>query len=132
VPSFLNTLAAPSTPPLKMEQTGCSETAAHKIQTPGNYPEENIQHSEHGESLKSRKINTFQINALIQLFFVFCLFRTSCVHHQEDYLYMQLFYDIFFVHLCKQYSRWTDMLDTVSSTSVQLLYCLKRCTKNIS
>jgi hypothetical protein len=29
------------------------ETSAHKIQTPGNYPEENIQHTEHGESLKS-------------------------------------------------------------------------------
>jgi hypothetical protein len=24
--------------------TECSETSAHKIQTPGNYPEENIQH----------------------------------------------------------------------------------------
>ena len=38
---------------MKMEQTECSETSAYKIQTPGNYPEENIQHSEHGESLKS-------------------------------------------------------------------------------
>jgi hypothetical protein len=38
---------------MKMEQTGCSETLAHKIQTPENYPEESIQHSEHGESLKS-------------------------------------------------------------------------------
>jgi hypothetical protein len=28
--------------------------SVYKIQTPGNYPEENIQHSEHGESLKSR------------------------------------------------------------------------------
>jgi hypothetical protein len=37
-----------------MEQTLCSETSAYKIQTPGNYPEENIQHTEHGESLKSR------------------------------------------------------------------------------
>jgi hypothetical protein len=37
-----------------MEQTECSETSAYKIQTPGNYPEESIQHSEHGESLKSR------------------------------------------------------------------------------
>jgi len=27
---------------------------AYKIQTPWNYPEENIQHTEHGESLKSR------------------------------------------------------------------------------
>jgi hypothetical protein len=29
---------------LKMEQTECSETSAYKIQTPGNYPEESIQH----------------------------------------------------------------------------------------
>ena len=34
--------------------TECSETSANKIQTPGNYPEESMQHSEHGESLKSR------------------------------------------------------------------------------
>ena len=27
------------------------ETSAYKIQTPGNYPEENIQHTEHGETL---------------------------------------------------------------------------------
>jgi len=36
-----------------MEQTGCSETSAYKIQTPGNYPEESTKHSEHVESLKS-------------------------------------------------------------------------------
>jgi hypothetical protein len=40
---------------MKMEQTECYETAAYKIQTPGNQPKERIQHSEHGESLKSRK-----------------------------------------------------------------------------
>jgi hypothetical protein len=28
---------------MKMEQTVCSETSAYKIQTPGNYPEVNIQ-----------------------------------------------------------------------------------------
>jgi len=28
---------------MKMEQTECSETSACKIQTPGNYSEENIQ-----------------------------------------------------------------------------------------
>jgi len=39
---------------MKMEQTECSETSAYKIQTPWNYPEESIQHSEQGESLKSR------------------------------------------------------------------------------
>jgi len=38
--------------PIKMEQTGCSETSAYKIQTSGNYPEESIQHTEHGQSLK--------------------------------------------------------------------------------
>ena len=37
-----------------MEQTECSETSVYKIQTPGNYPEESIQRTEHGESLKSR------------------------------------------------------------------------------
>ena len=40
---------------MKMEQTECSETSGYKIHTPGNYPEESIQHSEHGESFKSRK-----------------------------------------------------------------------------
>jgi len=39
---------------MKMEQTGCPKTSAYKIQTPGNYPKENIQHTEHAESLKSR------------------------------------------------------------------------------
>jgi len=38
---------------MEMEQTMCSETSSYKIQTPGNYPEENIQHTEHGESLNS-------------------------------------------------------------------------------
>jgi len=34
------------------EHSVCSETLAYKIQTPGNYPKESKQHSEHGESLK--------------------------------------------------------------------------------
>jgi len=42
--------------PMKMEETECFETSAYKIQTRGNYPEENIKHTEHGESLKSRKL----------------------------------------------------------------------------
>ena len=44
--------------PMNMEQTECSETSAYKIQTPGNYPEESRQHSEHGKSLKSMIILT--------------------------------------------------------------------------
>ena len=30
-------------PPMKMEQTECSETSAYKIETLGNYPKESIQ-----------------------------------------------------------------------------------------
>jgi hypothetical protein len=47
---------------MKMEQTECSETSAYKIQTPGNCPEENIQHLQQGESLKSDK------NLIIKMF----------------------------------------------------------------
>ena len=39
---------------MKTEQIECSETSAYIIQTPGKYPKENVIHSEHGESLKSR------------------------------------------------------------------------------
>jgi hypothetical protein len=39
--------------PIKMELAERSETSAYKIQMPRNYPEENIQHTEHGKSLKS-------------------------------------------------------------------------------
>jgi hypothetical protein len=45
-----------------MEQIECSETPAYKIQTPGNHPEENIQHTEHGESLKSIIILYLQVS----------------------------------------------------------------------
>jgi hypothetical protein len=40
--------------PMRMEQTERSEMSVYKIQKPGNYPEEIMQYSEHGESLKSR------------------------------------------------------------------------------
>jgi hypothetical protein len=44
-----------------MEHIECSETSAFKTQTPGNYPKETIQHSKHGESLKSRmRVNVTQ------------------------------------------------------------------------
>jgi len=36
-----------------MGRAGYPETSAYKIQTPGIRPKERIQHSEHGESLKS-------------------------------------------------------------------------------
>ena len=46
---------------MNMEQTECSETSAYKIQTPGYHPKESIQHSGHGESLKSKIL--FDMNA---------------------------------------------------------------------
>jgi len=49
-PNFL-TSSHTSTLPAYEGGTECSETSAYKIQTPGNYPEESIQHSEHGEGL---------------------------------------------------------------------------------
>jgi hypothetical protein len=55
--------------PVKIEQ--CSETSAYKLHTPGNYPKENIQHLEHGESLKSRRTQFFKTETVLeyQVFF---------------------------------------------------------------
>jgi len=39
---------------MKMEMIEGSETSAISIVTPGNYPKENVLHTGHGESLKSR------------------------------------------------------------------------------
>jgi hypothetical protein len=44
--------------PMKMEQLECSETSAYKIQTPGNYPKENIQES---NSLKYKTWRCFSV-----------------------------------------------------------------------
>ena len=54
-PTFSTSVIPHTYPPMSLEQTECSEKLAYKIQTPGNNPEESIQHSQHGESLKSRK-----------------------------------------------------------------------------
>jgi len=48
--------------PAYEDGTEFSETSGYKIQMPGNYPEESIQHSEHDESLKSRKFYTITPN----------------------------------------------------------------------
>jgi hypothetical protein len=42
----------------------CITKLAYKIKTMGNYPEESIQHSEHGKSLKSRKIHCYYCSDL--------------------------------------------------------------------
>ena len=62
--------------PAPEDGTECSETSAYKIQTPGNYPEESVQHLEHGESLKSRSL---PVNL-----------RTTRFHIQEFYMVITL------------------------------------------
>jgi len=44
-----------------MEQTECSETSTHKIQTPENHPKERTYHSQYGERLKSEESVRFLI-----------------------------------------------------------------------
>jgi len=68
MPTFRNTLfhlhrqvGVKNDLPMKTEQKECSETSAYKIHMPENYPEESIQHSEHGESLKLRTFFCFTL-----------------------------------------------------------------------
>ena len=41
----------------RWNRQGVPKLSAYKIHTPGNYPEESVQHSEHGESLKQTYIS---------------------------------------------------------------------------
>jgi len=87
---------------MKMEQTECSETSAHKIQTPGNYPEESIQHSEHGERLKSKILATTRV--------VFQHQKTSnedlfSVLNNFFCVTVLLFVSLFFIQICIAYRR---------------------------
>jgi hypothetical protein len=61
-PTFLNLLILHTYPPMKMEQTECSETSPYKIHMPGNYPEESMQHSEHGKILNQEMAGSFEHN----------------------------------------------------------------------
>jgi hypothetical protein len=74
---------------MKTKQTECSEMLAHKIQKPGNYPEESIQHSEHGESFKLRKVNISFSETLLQI--VVCYEKLSlifCCGNNEHWTFM--------------------------------------------
>jgi hypothetical protein len=37
------------------------------------------------------------------------MFRTSYVHHQEEYIVHEILYVMFFMRLCKQSGRWNDV-----------------------
>jgi hypothetical protein len=55
-PTFLRPSLFYTHLPAHEDGTERSEMSAYKIQKPGYYPEESIQHSEHSKSLKSRSI----------------------------------------------------------------------------
>jgi len=71
-------------PPMKMEQ--CSETSEYKSQAPRNYPEEIIQHSEHGESLKSRIFLIWLIFKYLytNYFLATCSVVSACHDHKGN------------------------------------------------
>jgi len=69
---------------MKMELIECSETSDISTVTPGNYPEENILHTEHGESLKSRTIiytiTMYQMESLNLVVNQILVFLTCFLH----------------------------------------------------
>ena len=79
-PTFRNPVSVPSskagctvyTQPLSMELIQGSETSANYNLTPWKYPKENIQYSNHGESLKSR--------ICFIIFYCVC-WLTYCIKH---------------------------------------------------
>ena len=82
------------TQPLKMELTQVSETSANYNLTPGKYPKEHTQYSNHGESLKS---NTSYCNVLR---WVHICLKNSCTlkksHMRGNYLHNTRKYQVNF------------------------------------
>jgi hypothetical protein len=70
--------------------TECSDMLAYKIQTSGNYPEESIQLSEHGEILKSRISHI--VHALVDFdVLLTVIFITATNFHQYIYIYIYIY-----------------------------------------
>jgi hypothetical protein len=80
MPTFRNTLfhlhscVGMKYPPMKMEQTKCSETSAYKIQTPGNHPEK--MNTKYGIYFKILSIFCLQIYfCYSKTFSIVCIIR---------------------------------------------------------
>jgi len=54
---------------MKLEQAECSETSAYEVQTPGNYPEENIQQSHYVPRTANRQLNALYFMKFKLVFF---------------------------------------------------------------
>jgi hypothetical protein len=75
--------------PASEDGTECSKTLAYKIQTVGNYPEGNIQHSGDGKSLKSRIVACYLVGdhiSLHSLFVVICCYILLLLVHVDMYM----------------------------------------------
>jgi len=76
---------------MKMEQTECSETSAYKIQTPEDYPEENIRHNVLlSRIFRSKKRRDFTEYVNLRLFLkdtaamnLMCLCQFRCKQHYK-------------------------------------------------
>ena len=64
-------------------------------------------------------MHTFQINALIKFLASSPCLEHHCLHHQKDHAVL---YGMFFIQLCKQSSRWKDVLDTKVQEVVIYVY----------
>ena len=64
--------------------------SSYKIQTPGNYLEESVQHSEHGESLKSRNIflidNDYHFTSSLEVYCNVQVFGSGCAGVIQQHL----------------------------------------------
>jgi hypothetical protein len=95
---------------MKMGQTECSEMSAYKIQMPGNYPEESIQHSEHGKSLKSRK---FIMSNL-----------PHCIGYKEKYIEYTVYTKFLSLHI-DNHLKWKNHIGQVIPTLSGACYALR-------
>jgi hypothetical protein len=73
--------------PVKMVQIECCETSEHKIQT-GNYPEENIQHSEQGEIKKKVDADAISVYYVKKHKSVCRRMRHACPVNKTNYLFV--------------------------------------------
>jgi hypothetical protein len=76
---------------------------AFKLQMPGNNSEENIQHSKHGKSLKSRINNLSCIGSIINIMNYYLKLPDITVH---SYLYVFIMFCISFLVHINQYQNY--------------------------
>jgi hypothetical protein len=68
-----------------MEQIECSETSANINQTPGKHLKDSTLNVKHGESLKSRMIETLLIGAdLLQQYGLVINFKPTCLMYEIE------------------------------------------------